>query len=110
MNSQNVPARYNPQMSGQQRGPYIEVTCAVRSDFTWRIPFFPGRYENCCPACFGKTYVHVYVDGVEIHGEETWETKNVDKIRLMGMRFQNTPMFPLPGNSGSLDDLLNSLG
>jgi len=107
---QNLPVKY-AQQGQQQRGPYLEVTCAYRTDHVWRIPFLPGKQKYSCPVCFGNTQVEVMDDGrIFVWGEETHGTAEIDRLRMVAMRFNAIPMMPMPNQPGSLEDLLNQLG
>jgi len=110
-NNTNLPVRYVPQAAAQQRGPYLEITCACRADHAWRIVFLPGDQTYCCPVCFGYTCVSIWSDGeIRIRGESTLKTDQVDRLRLVAMRFSAMPMMPLPNQANNLEDLLNSIG
>lgn len=95
------------QSSSQSGGRYIEITCAVRCDYTWRIPFYPGRQDYVCPACLGKTTVRINYDGISIDGDDTYETRKIDKLRLNAAIFNQLP--GQPSTPQDLEDLLNSM-
>ena len=107
----NLPARYAQQGAGQQqRGPYLQITCACRTDHAWLVPFLPGRQSYNCPVCFGITRIEICSDGkMFTWGEETRMTEEVDRLRLQGLQFAHMPDMPLPGLPGSLEDFINQL-
>lgn len=103
----NLPVKYMPQ--AQQQGPYLKVTCAVRSDFSWVIPLLPGKQNYNCPVCFGCTHLEINEElKFWTWGEATYGTEKVDKLRYAMMQRQ-IPMMPFPSQNNGLEDLLNSL-
>lgn len=104
MYENNMPTRFNPQQV-PKRGPYIEITCSVRSDHTWTIPCLPGKQVYTCPNCFGFTYVKIEQGELLISGEATRKTIEIDNMRLM---IAQASQFHQPTDAQSLEDLLNS--